>query len=114
MVHLAQAFYYRLWFLLPTVVLADAIEVIGWSGRLWSSKSPYLLRPFLMQCVPLHLHLSQQSDHGGSRYRITTTIIAPTPLVAANFLVLGELIKRLGPQYSRLRPAWCTWQFCSR
>lgn len=39
--------------------------------------------------------------------RISTTIIAPTPLVAANFVILGELIRRMGPQYSRLSPMWC-------
>ncbi|KAF7985359.1 hypothetical protein HWV62_6585 [Athelia sp. TMB] len=38
------------------------------------------------------------------RRRITTTIIAPTPLVAANFIILGEIIRRLGPRYSRMSP----------
>lgn len=41
--------------------------------------------------------------------RITTTIIAPTPLVAANFIILGRIISRLGSRYSRLSPKWCTW-----
>ena len=50
-VHIGQAFYYKLWFLFPTVILANLTEVIGWSGRLWSSKAPYILEPFLMQCV---------------------------------------------------------------
>ncbi|KAJ3558819.1 hypothetical protein NM688_g699 [Phlebia brevispora] len=86
LIHFYQALRYRLWFLLPTAVLANISEVIGWSARLWSSKSPYLLEPFIMQ--------------------ICTTIIAPTPLVAANFLIFGELVKRLGPQYSRLSPFW--------
>ena len=40
--------------------------------------------------------------------RITTTIIAPTPLIAANFVILGQIIKRLGQQYSRLSARWCT------
>jgi hypothetical protein len=39
--------------------------------------------------------------------RITTTILAPTPLVAANFIILGKIIARLGPQYSRLSPKLC-------
>ena len=39
--------------------------------------------------------------------RISTTIIAPTPLVAANFMILGQMIVRLGPCYSRLSPMWC-------
>lgn len=39
--------------------------------------------------------------------RISTTILAPTPLVAANFVILGRLIGRLGQQYSRLDRHWC-------
>ncbi|KAJ3488238.1 hypothetical protein NLI96_g2984 [Meripilus lineatus] len=89
--HLGQALYYRLWFLFPTVILGGIGEIIGWSGRLWSSRNITLLDPFLMQ--------------------ITTTIIAPTPLVAANFVILGQLIRRLGPKYSRLSPIWYTIVF---
>ncbi|KAI0810933.1 RTA1-domain-containing protein [Irpex lacteus] len=92
-IHLGQAIYTRLWFLLPTVVLAIIGEILGWSARLWSSRNVNLLNPFLMQ--------------------ISTTIIAPTPLVAANFVILGELIRRMGPQYSRLSPMWYTIVFCS-
>lgn len=40
-------------------------------------------------------------------YRITMTIIAPTPLVAANFVILGRIIGILGTQYSRLGPKLC-------
>ena len=35
------------------------------------------------------------------------TIVAPTPLLAVNFVVLGEIITRLGTQYSRLSPKLC-------
>ncbi|KAI0094861.1 RTA1-domain-containing protein [Irpex rosettiformis] len=93
LIHLGEAINSRLWFMIPTAVLGNITEVIGWSGRLWSSKNVLLLDPFLMQ--------------------ITTTIIAPTPLVAANFVILGEIIARLGPQYSRLSPMWYTIVFCS-
>ncbi|RPD65158.1 RTA1-domain-containing protein [Lentinus tigrinus ALCF2SS1-7] len=93
LIHLGQAFHSRLWWLLPTIVLAGIIEIIGWSGRLWSSINPGDLDPFLMQ--------------------ITTTIIAPTPLIAANFVILGEIIKRLGQQYSRLSAIYYTIIFCS-
>ncbi|KAI0635442.1 RTA1-domain-containing protein [Trametes polyzona] len=92
-IHLGQTIWSRLWWLLGTTVLAGIIEIIGWSGRLWSSISPALLDPFLMQ--------------------ITTTIIAPTPLIAANFVILGQVIKRLGQQYSRLNAMWYTIIFCS-
>jgi hypothetical protein len=33
--------------------------------------------------------------------------MAPTPLVAANFIVLENIIKVLGPAYSRLAPRTC-------
>ncbi|KAK7694697.1 hypothetical protein QCA50_001885 [Cerrena zonata] len=86
LVHFGQAIRYKLWFLLPTIVIAGIAEIIGWSARLWSSKNPPLLDPFLMQ--------------------ITTTIIAPTPLLAANFIILGQLIARLGSDFSRLSALW--------
>ncbi|KZV75700.1 RTA1-like protein [Peniophora sp. CONT] len=89
--HIGQATRYRLWWLFPTAVLAGVTEIIGWSGRLWSSISPVLLDPYLMQ--------------------ITTTIIAPTPLVAANFILLGQIINILGVRYSRLSAAWYTILF---
>ncbi|KAI0748847.1 RTA1-domain-containing protein [Fomes fomentarius] len=92
-IHLAQAVHTRLWWLLGTTVLAGITEIIGWSGRLWSSISPRALDPFLMQ--------------------ITTTILAPTPLIAANFVILGQIVKRLGQQYSRLTAMWYTILFCS-
>lgn len=45
--------------------------------------------------------------------RIVATIIAPTPLVAANFVILGLVINRLGSCYSRISPKWYTIVFCS-
>ncbi|KAI0263773.1 RTA1 like protein-domain-containing protein [Gloeopeniophorella convolvens] len=93
LIHTLQGIHYRLWWLLPTAVLCGLLEVIGWSGRLWSSQNPFLSTPFLMQ--------------------IATTIIAPTPLVAANFILLGRIIQRLGPQYSRLTPKRYTAIFLS-
>ncbi|KAJ7732438.1 RTA1 like protein [Mycena metata] len=43
------------------------------------------------------------------RLWISTTILAPTPLLAASFIIVGRVIQRLGPQYSRLTPKWCTY-----
>jgi hypothetical protein len=37
-VHAAQATKYRMWWLLPTAVLAGIGEVVGWSGRYWSTR----------------------------------------------------------------------------
>ncbi|KIM74097.1 hypothetical protein PILCRDRAFT_815278 [Piloderma croceum F 1598] len=82
-----------MWWLLPTAVLAGVGEVLGWSARLWSSHNPLLNTPFLMQ--------------------ISTTIIAPTPLAAANFVTLGIIINRLGDHYSRLSTRWYTIIFCT-
>ncbi|KAI0078295.1 RTA1-domain-containing protein [Panus rudis PR-1116 ss-1] len=92
-IHLTQALYYRLWWLIPTACLATVAELIGWSARLWSSKNPPLVTPYLMQ--------------------ITTTIIAPTPLIAANFIILGRLINGLGSCYSRLSSKWYLIVFTS-
>ncbi|KAI8970658.1 RTA1-domain-containing protein [Trametes punicea] len=92
-IHACEALWSRLWWLFPTAVLAGIIEIIGWSGRLWSSQNVFLVDPYLMQIV--------------------TTIIAPTPLIAANFVILGQVINRLGHQYSRLNAKWYTIIFCS-
>ncbi|KAH8991588.1 RTA1-domain-containing protein, partial [Lactarius akahatsu] len=91
--HTVQAFYSRLWWLIPSAILCGFLELTGWSGRLWSSQNPFLDKPYIMQAV--------------------TLIIAPTPLVAANFVLLGRIIRRLGPQYSRLTPRRYTIIFVS-
>jgi len=50
-VHLAQAIRSRLWWMIPTVVLCGLTEIIGWSGRLWSSYDVQNMDPYLMQYV---------------------------------------------------------------
>ncbi|KAI9508817.1 RTA1 like protein [Russula earlei] len=92
-IHIVQAYYYRLWWLFPTTILCGWLELAGWSGRVWSSSNPYLDKPYILQAV--------------------TLIMAPTPLVAANFILLGRIIGRLGPQYSRLTPRRYTIIFVS-
>ncbi|KAJ7226607.1 RTA1-like protein [Mycena rebaudengoi] len=89
--HIGQATYYRMWWLFPTVCLCGMGEIAGWSGRLWSSISPTLDDPFMMQ--------------------ITCTILSPTPLVAANFILLSWLVSRLGACYARLSPTMYTVVF---
>jgi hypothetical protein len=49
--HLAQAILSRLWWVVPTVAICGLSEIIGWSGRLWSSYNAEDMDPFLMQCV---------------------------------------------------------------
>ncbi|KAJ7064367.1 RTA1-like protein, partial [Mycena amicta] len=82
--HCIQAIHYRMWWLLPTACLCGIGELIGWSGRLWSSFSPDLHKAFLMQVVSL--------------------VIAPTPLIAVNFVLLSWTIVLFGPRYARLSP----------
>ncbi|KAJ3804925.1 RTA1-like protein [Lentinula aff. lateritia] len=91
--HTGQAVYFRTWWTIPTMVFAGLLEVLGWSARLWSNKSPSLLSPYEMQ--------------------LTCTILAPTPLLAGNFIILGSMIQQLGPKYSRISPWWYTIIFCS-
>ncbi|PCH41942.1 RTA1-domain-containing protein [Wolfiporia cocos MD-104 SS10] len=92
-IHAGQAMQTRLWWIYPTICIAGSLEILGWAGRLWSSLNVDAKNPYLMQIV--------------------TTIIAPTPLVAANFIILGQLIRRLGQCYSRLSAKWYTIVFCS-
>ncbi|KAJ7106332.1 RTA1-domain-containing protein [Mycena epipterygia] len=90
--HLGQAIRYRIWWLLPTAFVSGILEIIGWSARLWSSFNPDKLLPFEIQVIG--------------------TIIGPTPLIAADFMILGRIIHRLGTRYSRLSPKWYSIIFC--
>ncbi|KIJ91270.1 hypothetical protein K443DRAFT_686178 [Laccaria amethystina LaAM-08-1] len=93
LVHVFQSIRYRMKWLLFTACFCGALEVAGWSGRLWSHFSVYLDPPFQLQ--------------------ICATIIGPTPLLAANFVIFGLIIQRLGASYSRLSPKWYTILFCT-
>ncbi|TDL17309.1 RTA1 like protein [Rickenella mellea] len=94
LIHTIEAFYFRMRWLLATVVLACVGETIGWAGRYWSSLNWGIERdPFLMQ--------------------ISTTIISPTFLLAVYFVLLGRIILMLGPQYSRLSPKRYLIIFCT-
>ncbi|KAK0185492.1 RTA1 like protein-domain-containing protein [Armillaria mellea] len=84
MTHTIQGMYFRMWWIILTILLGGSLEILGWSVRFWSSISLRLDTPFTIQ--------------------ITATIIGPTPLVAANFIILGAIIRILGPPYSRLSP----------
>ncbi|KAI0348093.1 RTA1-domain-containing protein [Trametopsis cervina] len=86
LLHALQLLHSRLWWLLPTAFLSGAGEVVGWSGRLWSSIDVPAQTPFMMQVV--------------------ATIIAPTPLLAAIFIAFARLTELLGVGYSRLSPRW--------
>ncbi|KAI1789689.1 RTA1-domain-containing protein [Ganoderma leucocontextum] len=73
--------------------LAALVATPHRSARLWSSQNVYLNDPFIMQ--------------------ITTTIIAPIPLIAANFVILGQIIRRIGQKHSHVSAKWYTIIFCA-
>lgn len=54
-------------------------------------------------CFPLHML------NNGLSYRASCLIFAPTTLLAVNFVILGQIIKRLGPAFSRLPPKRCNY-----
>ncbi|KAL1731809.1 RTA1 like protein-domain-containing protein [Schizophyllum commune] len=91
--HIGEAAITRSWFIYPTAVLAGILELLGWGARYASSGNVHLKWAFQMQ--------------------ITCTIIGPTPLLAANFIILGRIIEILGPAYSRLSPKRYSVIFCT-
>jgi hypothetical protein len=50
-VHVIQALYFRMWWLIPSAIFCGFLEVVGWSSRLWSSQNPFLSTPFIIQWV---------------------------------------------------------------
>ncbi|KAJ7065720.1 RTA1 like protein-domain-containing protein [Mycena amicta] len=91
--HFGQAAYFRTWWLLPTAALCGVGELIGWGGRLWSAISPEADTPFMMQ--------------------ISATIISPTPLLAASFIIFSRIVQQLGVSYSLLPVRLYAWIFVS-
>jgi hypothetical protein len=94
----ACGFYYPLqFFVVSSSLLAGVLDYGRAKVRSCRSHSPY------SGC--------SQSPFGPSvcsqMPRVTTLVVAPTLLVAANFILLGRVIRRLGPQYSRLTPKLC-------
>ncbi|KAK4193135.1 RTA1 like protein-domain-containing protein [Podospora australis] len=90
--HLVTFGFFRKWTSI-LFFLGSITELIGWAGRTWSAKCPYNTNAFLMQ--------------------ITTLIIAPTFYAAALYVLLGSLIKLLGPQTSIMTPKWYAIIFCT-
>ncbi|KAJ6460277.1 RTA1 like protein-domain-containing protein, partial [Mycena sanguinolenta] len=82
--HFGQATRYRPWWLFPSVIFADVMETVGWAGRLWSSRAPDMFQAYEIQIV--------------------CTVMGPTPLAAANFIILGRILNLLSPGYSRVSP----------
>ncbi|GMK58382.1 hypothetical protein CspeluHIS016_0504140 [Cutaneotrichosporon spelunceum] len=85
-VHLGLGIRYKYYSALVTMVPGGVLEIIGWSGRLWSNLNPLNWNPFIMQ--------------------ITTLILGPVFFSAWDYTLLGHCIKVLGPQYSLIAPNW--------
>ncbi|KAH8435146.1 RTA1 domain-containing protein [Aspergillus melleus] len=68
-------------------------EILGWGARTWSAVCPYSMDAFLMQ--------------------MSTLVIAPTFFTAGIYVLLGSLIRAVGPESSFLRPRWYLWIFCT-
>lgn len=68
-------------------------ELVGWGARTYSAKCPYNHNAFLAQEV--------------------TLIIAPVFFSAALYVLLGQLIVRLGPRSSLLTARWYAIIFCT-
>jgi hypothetical protein len=47
--HTVQAIRSRLWWLFPSAVFCGVLELIGWSGREWSSHNPFIETPYIIQ-----------------------------------------------------------------
>ncbi|CAE6473367.1 unnamed protein product [Rhizoctonia solani] len=84
MAHILQAVWLKVWYMLPTLALCGLVEILGWTGRYWGHENPYNRNPFLMQ--------------------ICTTIMAPSFMTAAMFLILPRIVSELGQEYSRMSP----------
>ncbi|KAG2014317.1 hypothetical protein CC2G_011147 [Coprinopsis cinerea AmutBmut pab1-1] len=91
-VHMGQATVRKQWYLFPTAILCGILEILGWAYRLKSHFEPFAKDPFKIQTI--------------------ATILGPTPLLAANFVIFGNIIRALGTDYSRITPKWYTIIFC--
>ncbi|KAH7338437.1 RTA1 like protein-domain-containing protein [Rhizoctonia solani] len=82
--HLFEAIYFRTMYMIPTLALCGVGELLGWGGRYWGHVDPPNRDAFMMQ--------------------ISTTIIAPSFMTAAMFLILPKIINELGVEFSRMPP----------
>ncbi|CAE6519823.1 unnamed protein product [Rhizoctonia solani] len=82
--HLFQALFFRVTYMIPTLVLCGICELLGWAARYWGHVDPQSGDAFMMQ--------------------ICTTIIAPSFMTAAMFLILPKIVNELGMEYSHMVP----------
>ncbi|KAL1716639.1 RTA1 like protein-domain-containing protein [Schizophyllum commune] len=120
LVHFGQAIAYRGWWLFITLVFCGSMECVGWACRLWSNRDILADNAYKIQCVystPLSCSKyrlpSSRARCSMASCRSVMLIVAPTPLLAANFVMMGRIVRRLGVKYSRLSPRLYTIVFAS-
>ena len=94
-----------------------SLVVIPQCSFLWHSRARRLERSTVVESEPFYKEAIYHTVSEVQRspfvsllmdgYRAVALVVAPTPFVAANFILLGRIIRRLGPQYSRLTPTLC-------
>ncbi|PPQ93571.1 LOW QUALITY PROTEIN: hypothetical protein CVT25_005563, partial [Psilocybe cyanescens] len=86
-IHCWQAVRYNRRWLIATAGLGGFLELIGWLARAWSSFNIKNGTPYKIQA--------------------TSLIFGPTPLLGADFMILGEIIPLLGQPFSRFPAKKC-------
>lgn len=96
--HFGQALYFKLYWCLYTFALGAACEAIGWGGRVMSATTT-VWAPFSGGFW--------DSSRNGFMMQICCTIIAPAFFAAANYILLGILIRETktpSARYSSFKP----------
>lgn len=97
--------------MIPTMVIGGSGELVGWAGRYWSSQNPNSYNGFIMQITTTIFACVQQAVALiCSDGVFTDSILRPTFMTAANFIILGRTIAYSNGQiYARLTPRKCTY-----
>ncbi|KAH8827429.1 RTA1-like protein [Flagelloscypha sp. PMI_526] len=93
--HFGQAMWYRAYWLLPTAVLCAVGEKALFTQHICATRVQTL------------------GSKGKPVPKISTTIIAPTPLLAVNFIVFKRVVELLGQHYCLLSARWISRLFIS-
>ncbi|WVR04887.1 hypothetical protein IAU60_001899 [Kwoniella sp. DSM 27419] len=88
--------YWRKWNTLFTICLGGALEAIGWGGRYWSATTTFW--------TPTDGG-AWDTNVDGFTMQIVCLIIAPTFFSAANYILLGSLVRSTGSGYSSITPS---------
>ncbi|TIA91286.1 hypothetical protein E3P99_01148 [Wallemia hederae] len=84
LIHIIQSIHTKKWWLLATLPICGALELVGWGARYGSTQDPGNVNDYTMQ--------------------LATLIIAPCFFTAMTYTQLGLIIREQGPKFSSLRP----------